>query len=124
VDYSTTETVRLDIWLWRARFVKTRALAAKLIKGGKVRLTRGGQTQRAQKPNAILRSGDIVTLSRPHGLIVAKMLTAGERRGPAAEAQTLYELMPGAQPAGSHNSDTAAQGGLLTKQPPRATSGA
>ncbi len=124
MDYSESETVRLDIWLWRARFVKTRALAAKLIKGGKVRLTRGEQTQRATKSNTQLRSGDIITLHRPHGLIVARMVAAGERRGPALEAQMLYELMPETQLTSSRERDSAAQSGLLTNKPPRATSGA
>lgn len=94
VDFLDTETVRLDIWIWRARFVKSRALAAKLIRDGKVRLTRDGHTVRAQKPNTAVRTGDIVTMTRPHGLIVAKMIAAGERRGPALEAQTLYDLLP------------------------------
>lgn len=124
VDYSALETVRLDIWLWRARFVKTRTLAGQLIKGGKVRITRAGQTQRARKANATIRAGDVITLHRPHGLIVAKMLAPGERRGPAAEAQTLYQLMPETEPVNSRNSDSTAQGALLTKPATRATSGA
>jgi len=124
VDYSELETIRLDIWLWRARFVKTRSLAGRLIKDGKVRITRGGETQRARKANAMIRAGDIVTLHRPHGLIVAKMLAPGERRGPAAEAQTLYELMPEAEPPSSRRSDSSAQSAILTKQAMRATSGA
>ncbi|WP_033315307.1 RNA-binding S4 domain-containing protein [Robiginitomaculum antarcticum] len=93
VDYAQTETVRLDIWLWRARFVKTRALARHLIEKGKVRISRNGQTKRVKKANTVVRSGDIVTLTRPHGLIVAQMISAGERRGPPSEARALYELL-------------------------------
>lgn len=124
MDYSTTETIRLDIWLWRARFVKTRALSSKLIAGGKVRITRAGETQRTRKSNVIIRTGDIVTLNRPHGLIVAKMLTAGERRGPVAEAQTLYDLMPESQLQPSQMRENGAHPDTLTNHARPATSDA
>ena len=81
--------VRLDKWLWAARFYKTRALAAEAIAGGKVQVN-GDRVKRA-KP---LQAGDEVRIRQgPYEhLVVVRALS--ERRGPAAEAVLLYEERP------------------------------
>jgi len=81
--------VRLDKWLWAARFYKTRALAAEAIAGGKVQVN-GGRVKRA-KP---LQPGDELRIRQgPYEhLVVVRELS--ERRGPAARAATLYEERP------------------------------
>lgn len=80
------EAVRLDKWLWAARFFKTRSLAARAISGGKVQVN-GRRAKRASH----LHVGDRVRVRKgPHEyqLVVQKL---SERRGPAKEAATLYE---------------------------------
>ena len=78
--------MRLDKWLWAARFYKTRSLAAEAIAGGHVSVN--GERAKAAKA---LRAGDEVEIRRPpfvHGIVVKAL---SERRGPASEAQKLYE---------------------------------
>jgi len=87
------EACRLDVWLYRTRLQKTRTGAAKLILGGKVRVTRHGKTERTRKPHTLIRPGDGVTFMRGTELLSVRMKEAGTRRGPAPEAQTLYEPM-------------------------------
>jgi len=81
----------LDVWLYRTRLQKTRSGAARLISAGKVRLTRNGRTERTKKPHTLIRPGDSVTFMRGAELLCVTMLDAGTRRGPAPEAQSLYE---------------------------------
>ena len=57
----TDEASRMDVWLWRARFFKTRARAARHVSARGVRLTRLNQTRRGTKPGAGVLPGDIVT---------------------------------------------------------------
>ena len=83
------ETLRLDRWLWHARVFKTKAAATRAVADG-VRVTRTGQTQRCEKPGYGVRVGDTVALARGPRLIVYEVLALGERRGPPAEARTLY----------------------------------
>ena len=80
---------RLDKWLWSARFLKTRADCARLVALGHVRLNR----QATDKPHARLRPGDIITLPLRDTVRVMRVLTLATRRGPAPEAQALYELL-------------------------------
>lgn len=82
-----TEGQRLDRWLWFTRLVKTRTLAAKFVETGKVRVN----AVKVIKPSRTVRPGDVVTATLHRRLHVLKVLSAGERRGPASEAQTLYE---------------------------------
>ncbi len=86
--------VRLDKWLWAARFYKTRALAAEAVGGGKVEVN-----GRAVKRSRVLEVGDRVRLRQPpfEHQIVVRLLS--ERRGPAAEAATLYEEAPASREA-------------------------
>lgn len=85
-----SDSVRLDIWLWRARFIKTRAEAGRFIAKGKVRLMRAGQTTRITKPHYKTRPGDRVTFMRAETLIDVEVVAVGTRRGPYTEALTLY----------------------------------
>src|SRR5262245_51549548 len=80
------ESVRLDRWLWAARFYKTRSLAHAACEGGKVDVN--GQ---AAKPSRSVRAGDRVrvTLGEWRRELVVRAL--GDRRGPAPEARALYE---------------------------------
>ncbi|MCI4664279.1 MAG: RNA-binding S4 domain-containing protein [Neomegalonema sp.] len=78
---------RLDKWLWRARFFKTRRFATDAVKSGKVRVN----GVRTEKPGAGVKVGDVLTVARAGRVFVVRILDFGERRGPAAEAETLYE---------------------------------
>jgi ribosome-associated heat shock protein Hsp15 len=82
--------VRLDKWLWMTRFCKTRAVAQKLAGKGRIRIN--GRV--VDKPHALVRAGDVLTLPLPAGVKVLKVLHLPERRGPASEAQASYELIP------------------------------
>ena len=77
--------VRADIWLWAARFFKTRSLAKQMLVAGKVRI--GGQ---AIKPSRLLRSGELLQIQRANELYDVTVLGLSEQRGPAAAAQALY----------------------------------
>ena len=88
------EGQRLDVWLYRTRFFKTRSLATKTIVKGKIRITRNGQTERTTKPHVKLRSGDRAVFVRGKTLIHVEMIDVATRRGPATEAQTLYRILP------------------------------
>jgi len=92
VDFSKSgdQTSRLDVWLYRARFFKTRTLATKTVQKGRIRLTRNGKTERINKPHLLVRPGDQLTFMRGKTLFHVEMLAPGTRRGPAGEAQTLY----------------------------------
>ncbi len=85
-------SVRLDVWLWRARFFKTRALSAKVCESGHVRLERFGTVSRVDKASQSVKAGDRLIFALGTRLIDITLLDAGERRGPATEAQTLYKI--------------------------------
>lgn len=87
---SGDEALRIDVWLWRARFFKTRALAAKFVEAERVRLTRHGQETRLDKPSRTVRPGDGLVFAMGGRLIAIRVDDLGERRGPASEAQALY----------------------------------
>ncbi len=90
---------RLDKWLWYARVVKSRSVAAKLIEAGCIRVNR----QRVVKASAVVKCGDVLTATLHGRVRVIEIRGLGERRGPASEAQALYSelLSPAtASPAG------------------------
>ena len=82
---------RSDVWLWRARFFKTRSLAARFIEEGRIRLTRAGAPEtRLDKASRTLKSGDGLVFALGGRLVAIRIEAMGERRGGAAEAQALY----------------------------------
>lgn len=78
--------LRLDKWLWHARFFKTRTLAARQVSDGQVRVNGA----RVQKPALTVAAGDVLTFAQARKIRVVEIKALGTRRGPAAEAQTLY----------------------------------
>jgi ribosome-associated heat shock protein Hsp15 len=95
------QTLRLDKWLWQARFAKTRSLAARLCAAGLVRV--GGAT--AHKPAHPLHLGDIVSVPRGRQLFTIEVVAFGTRRGPPAEARTLYRETAPPAPLDTAESD-------------------
>ena len=79
--------IRLDKWLWHARFFKTRSLASKQVSGGHVRVN----GNRASKPAHAVGPEDVLTFVQGDAVRVVRILAPGMRRGPAPEAQTLYQ---------------------------------
>ena len=83
--------LRIDKWLWQARFFKTRSLAAKLVQSGKLRIN----GDLISKPARNVTAGDVLTFPQALKIRVIEIVELGTRRGPATEAQTLYsELFP------------------------------
>lgn len=83
------KAVRLDTWLWAARFFKTRALAARAIDGGKVRLN----GERAKRSKGVVPGDEVRIKKGPYEFVVVVRGVAN-RRGPASEACTLYQETP------------------------------
>ncbi|MEN0654293.1 MULTISPECIES: RNA-binding S4 domain-containing protein [Hyphobacterium] len=88
---SETAGIRVDVWLWRARFFKSRTMATRFVETGSVRLGRAGHTSRVEKASALVRPGDVLTLSLPSGVRQLRIAALGARRGPPDEARALYE---------------------------------
>ncbi|KMW58067.1 Ribosome-associated heat shock protein [Candidatus Rhodobacter oscarellae] len=89
-------TIRVDKWLWYARFFKTRGLAAKLVSGGHLRVN----SNRIAKAAHAIGAGDTLTFPQGNRIRVVTVLDLGTRRGPAPEAQALYDdLTPAPEPA-------------------------
>ncbi|MET0652662.1 MAG: RNA-binding S4 domain-containing protein [Hyphomicrobiaceae bacterium] len=82
-------TQRIDKWLWFARIIKSRTLAADLVVEGKVRVNR----VRATKPSQTVRPGDVLTVTLRGRVDILRVLAPGERRGPPDEARRLYEVL-------------------------------
>ena len=90
---------RLDKWLWFTRVVKTRSLAAKLVEEGHVRVN----NVRVEQSSKSVKPGDVVTVALEHDVRVMRVVSAGERRGPAPEARWLYDdLAASPDPDGEH----------------------
>lgn len=89
----TEDGCRVDVWLWRARFFKTRSLSAKFVEEGRVRLTRTGQESRLDKPSRSVKVGDSLVFAVGGRLIAVQVEAMGERRGPPAEARALYSAL-------------------------------
>ncbi len=87
--------LRLDRWLFHARFFKSRSLAQRFCEAGKVRINR----IRTRKAHYALRPGDVLTFALGSRVRIVRVHALGKRRGPAPEARTLYEdLSPAAPP--------------------------
>lgn len=82
---TTLELVRLDVWLWAARFFKTRALAKAAIESGKIDVA----GQRA-KPARQVHVGDVLRIARGEGIFQVEVAALSSKRGSAAVAVTLY----------------------------------
>jgi ribosome-associated heat shock protein Hsp15 len=80
-------TIRIDKWLWYARFFKSRTLASKLCASGKLRLN----CELICKGHATLKEGDVLTFPKEDDVRVIKIISIASRRGPASEAETLYD---------------------------------
>ncbi len=105
-------TIRLDKWLFHARFLKTRGLAATLVGEGRLRVN----GEATAKPHRAVAAGDVLTFALHGRVRVVRILDVGERRGPAPEAQALYEDLapetppkpaqpPRGDPADEHRDD-------------------
>ena len=91
---SDTPKIRIDKWLWFARFFKTRTLAAEVVTGGHVRLNR----QPIRKASQSVGAGDVITFPQGPHIRVIEIVSIAERRGPAPEAQALYTDLSPPQP--------------------------
>ena len=86
---------RVDVWLWRARFFKTRALACRFVEDGRVRRSRAGVETRLDKASRTGRAGDGLVFALGGRLVAVSVQACGERRGPPAEARGLYAALDG-----------------------------
>ena len=116
---ATPDKLRVDKWLWQARFFKSRALAADLASSGRLRLNR----EHVAKPAQTVRPGDVLTFPMGDRIRVIRIEALGHRRGPAAEAQALYTDLDPAAPTTARPPKTAARdpgSGRPTKKQRRA----
>ncbi len=86
-DAASPGAIRLDKWLWQARFCKSRSLAARLCASGALRVSH----TKVQKAHHPVKAGDVLTFPLGPHIRVIRILALGTRRGPAPEARTLYE---------------------------------
>lgn len=119
---ASNDALRLDKWLWFARFVKTRSLATKLVIDGRMRVN-GAPTQKA---HYAVKIGDVLTFALGAHIRVIRILAIGARRGPAPEARLLYEDLdpPAPRPTSSATPDFEAReagAGRPTKRDRRQT---
>ncbi len=80
------DDVRIDKWLWAARFFKSRTLAAAACHGGKVDVN-----DQAAKPSRAVRAGDLLKVTLPRAKRIVRVVALSDRRGPGADAALLYE---------------------------------
>ena len=86
---------RVDVWLWRARFARTRSLAAAMVERGVVRLTHQGRQTRLDKPGRCVHVGDRLVFALGGRIVDLTVMAMGERRGPPVEARALYAPIEG-----------------------------
>jgi len=87
-------SLRIDKWLWAARFFKTRSLASGACTGGKVDVN-----DEAAKPAKAVRAGDMIRMTLPQGRRrIVKVLVLDDRRGGATQARALYEDLTPPEP--------------------------
>ncbi len=84
-----SETIRIDKWLWHARFYKSRSTAQAAAASGLIRLNGA----RVEKPSANVGPGDVLTLPRGRDVVAIRIAAVTMRRGPARDAQTLYKIL-------------------------------
>ena len=86
-----TEKIRLDTWLWYARFYKSRSLSSKAILSGKLRVN----SNKIIKPASKVKINDVLTINHINKVRIIQVQSLGSRRGPASEAQKLYYDLSG-----------------------------
>ena len=86
-----TEKIRLDTWLWYARFYKSRSLSSKAILSGKLRVN----SNKIIKPASKVKINDVLTINHVNMVRIIQLQSLGVRRGPASEAQKLYKDLSG-----------------------------
>ena len=99
-----TEKIRLDTWLWYARFYKSRSLSSKAILSGKLRVN----SNKIIKPAAKVKLNDVLTINHVNMVRIIQIQSLGARRGPASEAQKLYKDLSG-DATGSVNNKNLSQ---------------
>ena len=108
--------IRLDKWLYHARFAKSRAIASDLVSGGHVRVN----SDKAGKPAHKVGPGDVLTFAKAGRVHVVRIVAIGTRRGPATEAQTLYDDLSAPPPEtplrGPRYDNAHGDGGRPTKR--------
>ena len=90
----TQEALRIDKWLWYARFFKSRALASRMVASGRLRIN--GES--VSKPHRQILPDMVLVFPQAETIRTIKVLALASRRGPAAEAQMLYEDLDPPQP--------------------------
>jgi ribosome-associated heat shock protein Hsp15 len=85
----TGERVRIDKWLWHARFYRSRVQARQAAASGLLRLN----GLRVEKPSAGVEPGDVVTLPRGREVVAVRIEAVAVRRGPSEEAKRLYSIV-------------------------------
>jgi len=114
----SVEKIRIDKWLWQARFFKTRSLAAGLAGSGRLRIN----SEHVAKPAQTVRAGDVLTFPQGDRVRVIRIEALGHRRGPAPEAQALYSDLdqaiaaPAVDPNPVHPAERDAGTGRPTKK--------
>ncbi|MEO1745492.1 MAG: RNA-binding S4 domain-containing protein [Pseudomonadota bacterium] len=93
------ERQRIDKWLFFARVVKSRSLASKLVNGGHVRVN----GEKADAASKTVKLDDVLTVTLERRVVIYKVVHCGHRRGPASEAQMLFEDMSPAPPPKNEN---------------------
>ena len=83
------DRIRIDKWLWHARFYKTRVLAQEAADKGRIRVN----GNRVEKAGRGIRIGDVLTVPAGSQVHIVRVVAFGERRGPAPEARLLYEIV-------------------------------
>lgn len=87
------DTCRADVWLWRARFFKSRSMAGDYIAAGRVRLIRATGDVRLDKASRTVRPGDELLFVLGGRVLEIRIAALGDRRGPASEARSLYTTL-------------------------------
>jgi ribosome-associated heat shock protein Hsp15 len=87
------DSLRLDVFLWRARFFKARTSATDAVEKSGARIERDGQVRRIDKPAVHVEPGDILAFKAPSGQKLVRILSLPARRGPPAEAALCYEAV-------------------------------
>jgi len=110
---TVTPKQRLDKWLWHARFFKTRTLAAKVVDGGHCRVNR----ERVRKAGHGVKPGDVLTFAQGRQIRVIEIRNLSERRGPAPEAQQLYDDLDPPAPRNEKAGRSAGEGEVPRREP-------